>query len=409
VAVVTGLVSGSYPAFFLSGFNPVKVLKGTVLQSKNAALFRKGLVTFQFFLSALLIVCTLVVYLQLHFIRNKNIGLTRENVMYVYMEGDMYQNYQAIKQDLKQHPSVKAVAGTSQSPISLGNNTPDVEWEGKETGAEILIDILNVDYDALETFGIEVKEGRTFSREFGADTANYLINEEAARLMQLKQPVGNWLELWDVRGNIIGVVKDFQSRKMHDGLKPLIIRLTKKPGNFNFLFVRNEAGKTQEAIAVLEKTLQKHNPAFPVDYKFLDEQFDKMYTTEAIIVKLTNYFAAIAIFISCMGLFGLALFTAEQRTKEIGIRKVLGASVSGIVFMLSKDFLKLVFLANLVALPLSWYLMTSWLSDYAYRTELSWWIFITALLATLLIAMLTLSFHAVKTAIANPVKSLRTE
>ncbi|SIT94365.1 ABC transporter permease [Pontibacter indicus] len=407
VALFTGIVSGSYPAFFLSSFDPAVVLKGTVKLNDRVALFRKGLVVFQFMLSALLIVSTLVVYLQLHYIRTKDIGLQRENMVLIPVEGQMQDRYEVIKQELLRVNGITAVSASDQFALRMGANTSDVEWKGKEPGAAVLIDYMHMDYDLLETMGIRLKDGRTFSKDFGADTANYIINEEAARLMQLQEPVGQWLKLWGAEGRIIGLIENFQSRRMQVGAAPLIIKLD--PANISFLYARVAPGQTTTALAAMESILQKHNPGFPFEYHFLDDMFERIYRSEAVISKLNNYFAGIAIFISCLGLFGLALFTAEQRKKEIGVRKVLGASVSGIVFMLSKDFLKLVLIANVVALPLSWYMMNRWLNDYANRTELSWWIFGVAFAATILIAMLTLSFHAIKTAMADPVDSLRTE
>ncbi|MFD2514628.1 ABC transporter permease [Pontibacter locisalis] len=406
VAIVTGVLSGSYPAFFLSSFDPSVVLKGTAKLSKRVSVFRKGLVVFQFILSALLIVSTLVVYLQLQYIRTQNIGMDRENLVYLPLEGELQSRYDIVKRELQSTPGVMSVTASNQNPLMVGNSTGGVDWKGKDPEASILFSILNVDYDFLETMDIKLKEGRTFSRNFGTDTAAFIVNKEAARLMQMQQPVGEWLQMGE-KGHIIGVVENFRTTSIHMPQQPLIMRL--QPQNQSWIYARIAPGKSKDVLAAMEQIVKRHNPTYPFEYHFLDQDFEMMYKSEAVMGKLTTYFAGIAIFISCLGLFGLALFTAEQRTKEIGVRKVLGASVASIVYLLSKDFLKLVFIANIIALPLGWYFMSSWLENYADRTELTWWIFAAAFVSTVIIAMVTLSFHAVKTAVATPVTSLRTE
>jgi putative ABC transport system permease protein len=405
IALFTGVLSGSYPALFMSSFQPIAVLKGALRLSSREAAFRKGLVVFQFFLSAVFIISTLVVYRQIHFIKNKNIGLDRENVIYVPLEGDLEKSYNVFKAELKRAPGIREVTAASQNPISVGSSTGGINWEGKDPAADILFTMLETDYDFLKTMNIKLKDGRDFSPSF-TDTASFLINEEALRLMQLKNPIGQKLS-GNRTGQIIGVVEDFQTNSMHTGMQPVLISLGENMRSC--ILVKAEAGKAKEAIASIGQLFKKHNPAYPFDYDFLDDDFNSMYKSETIIGKLATYFSGIAIFISCLGLFGLALFMAEQRTKEIGIRKVLGASVAGIVSMLSKDFVRLVLLANLIALPFGWYLMNNWLENYAFRTEMSWWIFAIAFIATICIALLTVSFHAVRTAIANPVTSLRSE
>ena len=407
IAVVTGVLAGSYPAIFLSSFKPVSVLKGTLKFSNKVAFFRKGLVVFQFGLSAVLIIGTVVVYRQVEFMRKKDIGLNRENVAYITLEGDLVKQGESFKYELAQAPGIKAVGAASQTPIMVGSNGGDVQWKGKDPNKDILFSFLQTDYSFLHTMDIKLKDGRFFSQEFGADSVKVVVNEEAVRLMGLKEPLGEKIKVNDTELNIIGVVKDFNVTGLQAPIQPLLMFLGLE--NARYVMIRTEAGQTEQAIASLEKLSKKYNPNYPVDYHFLDEDFENMFKSEQVIGKLANYFAGIAIVISCLGLFGLALFTAEQRTKEIGIRKVLGASVPGIVGMLSKDFLKLVFIANIIAWPLGWYLMHNWLQDYPYREELSWWIFAAAGLATLVIAFLTVSFQAVRAAVANPVQSLRSE
>lgn len=412
LTVFTGLVSGSYPALFMSSLKPISVLKGLLKFKPGAAYFRKALVVFQFVLSIVLILGMIIVYRQINYIHNKNLGFAREDILFMPLEGHLEKSFPTFKNELLKQPGIKAVTSAQSSPLEVGSSTQGVRWPGKDTTKLTLFSMNPITYDYIKTMGIELVAGRDVSPEYGMDTSNYLVNEAAARKMGYKDPVGKELTAWGDKGTIVGVMKDFHHNSLHVPIEPLILKMFKMTGETPFwghVIIRSEKGKTKEAIASMEKVFKQFNPGFPFKYYFTDEEIAKNYKSEFTVSKLSRYFAFLAIFISCLGLFGLVTFTAEQRTKEIGIRKVLGASVTGIFSMLSKDFLKLVLIAALIAFPLAWWAMHSWLNDFAYRIDIGWWVFVVAGLSAVLIALLTISFQAIKAAIANPVKSLRTE
>lgn len=411
LTIITGLLAGSYPALFMSSLNPIIVLKGTLKIKSGATFFRKALVVFQFALSIILILGMVVVYRQIDYIHNKNLGFSKEDLLYMPLEGDLQQNFESFKLELQKQPGIKYVTSAQSSPLEVGSSTMGVNWPGKDTTKQLLFSMNPVTYDYIRTMGIEMVGGRDFDRSFSLDTMGYLLNEAAVKKVGYKDPIGKELTVWGDKGTIVGVMKDFHYNSLKVPIEPIILRLFKKSWKsyWGSVIVRTEKGKTKEAIASMEKMYKKFNPGFPFRYYFTDDEIAKNYKSEYTVSTLSRYFAFLAIFISCLGLFGLITFTAEQRVKEIGIRKVLGASIPGIVQMLSKDFLILVGLAALVAFPISWWMMHHWLQDYAYRIEISWWMFVIAGLAAVLIALVTISFQAIKAATSNPVKSLRTE
>ena len=409
--VITGFVAGSYPALFMSSLRPIVVLKGSLKFKPAATYFRKGLVVFQFALSIILILGMIVVYRQIDFINNKNLGFAREDLLFMPLEGELGKTFPTFKEELSKQPGILSVTSAGSSPLEVGSSTQGVRWPGKDTTKLILFANNPVTYDYIKTMGIKLVAGRDFGRDYGLDTNNYLINEATARKIGYKDPVGKELTMWGDKGTIIGLMKDFHHNSLHVPIEPLIIRLQKPSwgNNWGSIIVRTKAGQSKQAIASMEKTWKQFNPGFPFQYFFTDDEIAKTYKAENTVSKLSRYFAFLAIFISCLGLFGLVTFTAEQRTKEIGIRKVLGASVTGIIQMLSTDFLKLVLLASLIAFPIAWWAMDNWLADYAYKVDIGWWIFPIAGITAMLIALLTVSFQAIKAAFANPVTALRSE
>jgi len=402
------MVSGSYPALFLSSFQPIRVLKGTLRFSPATAWFRRGLVVFQFVLSIVLIIGTIVVSGQLNYIQSINLGYDRENLVYIPLDGDLTGKYKLFKEEALQLPGVSEVSRISQQPTNIENGTSGVDWDGKDRNNTVMFTQTSAGYDLVRTMDLKMVAGREFSPAFGTDSVGYLLNEEAARRIGYKDPIGKRLTFWDKKGTIVGVIRNFHFTSLHDPIQPLIVRFGEQE-NYGNALIRTKAGKTQEALKGLEGLCRSLNPKFPFTYTFADEEYRKLYKSETVVHGLANCFAGLAIFISCLGLLGLAMFTAEQRTKEFGIRKVLGAKASTLFSLLSKDFLVLVLVAFVVATPLAGWAMHVWLQNYAYHIGLEWWVFLLAGAMALLIALLTVSFQAIRVAIANPVKSLRTE
>jgi putative ABC transport system permease protein len=404
ITLITGIISGSYPALYLSGFSPVSVLKGRIKTSGGESWIRKGLVAFQFAISVILIVSVVVVYRQIGFIQSKNLGYDKDNVITFDNEGKLRRGVTTFLDEVKKMPGV--INASTMSGDLVGNHSGGggIDWEGKTQGIEF--SGLYVDYDLLETLGVEMVEGRTFSPEFGSDRDKVIFNETAISMMGLNDPIGKTVKMWGAEKQIIGVVRDLHYESLYENVGPFFFACTEKN---NKTIIKIKAGMEKETVDQVGKFYREYNEGLPFDYQFLDQDYEMLYAAENRVSILSRYFAGVAILISCLGLFGLAAFTAERRTKEIGIRKVLGSSALGIIFLLTSDFTKIVFVALCFALPLSFFIARQWLNNFAFRIGLEWWYFTLAGLATLLIAWLTVAIQTVKAANINPIRCLKSE
>lgn len=406
--VVTGLLAGSYPAFFLSSLNPVRILKGALKFDSSSVWVRQGLVVFQFGLSVILIVGMIIIYQQVGFVQNKNLGFDRENLVYFPIEGDLFSKFDLLKEQLTHVAGIKQVTHMTANPASNGNGTDGITWPGSNPTEQVRFTPVGVGYDFTKTMNLKMADGRDFSKDFPTDSSGVLVNQTAVKVMGLKNPIGREIKWGQSKVRIVGVLKDFHFESLHKAIRPLIAYMGARQPQGSVV-IRIQAGKTPETLAAIEQICKKFNPNVPFTYAFTDQEYARQYQSEQIVGKLAGYFAFLAIFISCLGLFGLAAFTAEQRTKEIGVRKVLGASVAGIVGLLSKDFLKLVVMAIVLASPIAWYIMKHWLQGFAYQINIEWWMFALAGLIAVLIAVFTISFQSVRAAMVNPVRSLKSE
>ncbi|MBS1597378.1 MAG: ABC transporter permease [Bacteroidetes bacterium] len=407
ITFVTALISGSYPALYLSGFKPVLVLKGKLNTSAGESWIRKGLVIFQFAISVVLIVSVIVVYKQMKLIQTKNLGYNKDNIIHFSNEGKLLKGSDAFLAEIKKINGVvsaSSMEGNMTGRYSQGGSW--INWEGKSPQEGLEFEGLDMDYGMMEMLGLQMKEGRMFSTKFGSDSMSVVFNETAIAAMRLKDPIGKIVDVWGKNRKIIGVVKDFHFASLYKKVTPFFFRCYQNNSN---IYVKIRAGKEKETIAALDKSYREFNQGLPFDFKFLDEDYQALYASEQRVSVLSRYFAGIAIIISCLGLFGLAAFTAQKRQKEIGIRKVVGASVQNVVMLLSKDFIKLILIAVLIAFPFSYWIMHRWLESFAYRVQIDAIIFIVAGASIILITLLTISFQSIKAAMMNPVKSLRTE
>ncbi len=408
ITLLTGFIAGSYPALYLSRFRPAYILKGNMHRSSAELWTRKGLVIFQFVLSSIFIVSVLVIYKQIEFIQTKKLGYNKDNIIYFNKEGRAEENLDSFLAEVKNIPGVVNASSSTFPLTDTKSSTEDMHWEGKAPDVISRFTVQTTNYDFIDMHGIEMKEGRTFSREFGSDSSKIIFNETAIQKMGLKDPIGKTVTMWGKDRQIIGITKDFHFESLHERVKPMLFILAPPDRNLRIM-VKIEAGKEKETIDRLQQFYIKYNPGYVFEYRFLDEDYQAQYVSETRVAILSRYFAGIAIIISCLDLFGLAAFSAERRRKEIGVRKVLGSSEFGIITLLTNDFTEIVLVSLLISSPVSYLITKYWLDSFAYRIDLQVWYFIGTGFITLFIAWITVGAQALRAAMTNPVESLRSE
>ena len=409
IALFTGLLAGSYPALYLSGFKPIGILKGRLRSSLAELLSRQGLVVFQFILSAVLIVSVIVVYRQLQFIRQTKPGYDKDNIIRFGVEGKILGAEDAFVEEVKRIPGVVNASYTFHTMVGRNYGNYGLSWPGKDPKETDYLEDFGSGYGFVETMGMQMAAGRSYQKGFGDEKAKIILNESAVKLMHLKNPVGQSIKYFENFVQIIGVVKDFHFESLHEPVKPAFITLEGNNNPWNKIVIRVNPEHQASTIAAIQRLYASYNPNFPFEYDFLDEAYQNQYLTETRVGVLSRIFAGLAILISCLGLFGLTAFTAQKRQKEIGIRKVLGASTGNISWLLSKEFVRLVLISLAIAFPLAGWAMNSWLGSFAYRINIGYAVFLIAAAATLLITILTVSFQSIRASLTNPVRSLRSE
>ncbi len=407
ITLFTGILSGSYPAFLLSSFKVTDIFKKKIETSSSTKLIRKTLVVFQFTISVVFISCMLIISKQIDYVQNKDIGFERENLLAVTLSKDLQKNYNAFKTGALQISGVSSVTKTSHILLGKYGTSPEVIWNGKSDEDGSLFTGMVGSIDFIKTYGAKLHMGRDLIHN-NPDNIEYLINESAMRQMKMENPIGQTISFWGNSGTIVGVVKDFHFSSLKESIFPLVIR-SEGYAEFNTAFIKYNSDNVQETLASLESLHTMLNPAFPFEYKFMDSEYNKLYKSESTFYKLSTFFSLLAILISCLGLFGLVMFTAEQRTKEIGMRKVVGASVYAITSLITRDFIKLIVVGIAIGVPIAWYFMSKWLANYEYRIDMPWWTFVTTGTLIIGIALVTVSFESIKIALVNPVKSLKSD